>query len=126
MKNLIERLSTYINSSGLCSEGIDLFLEHMPENPVVCTSIFLTGGPFDPANAARKLTLQLLHRGTDAQSVVSHVDSLHALFNNTWNQLCPIKGRLTPISEPGMVTRDAQNYFVYSLNYLLTTTELLT
>lgn len=128
MNLLLGTIKTYIGSYGLgtvSGSNVDVFLGTMPSDPISCISVLPTGGPYDPNNKVRKIAFQVLVRGTSVNSVTTRVDSLHALLTDVWNRLCPIRGRILPAGEPGMIGRDAQNNVVFTSNYVLHTTEIV-
>jgi len=119
---LLVELGTYLQTSGVGTLGINLFLGTMPGSPQTGTVIVHTGGFHQPGNPTRFPSFTVQHRNTRVNSGLATVKTIHGLLDNVWNVLPTITGRIVAASEPGASFNDANGHSVFPLNYNLVTT----
>lgn len=119
MNELLTSICSFLGSRGFGTVGVSLFAQSLPDSPYVCTSVLLNGGSNGPDSPVRERSIQILHRGTNIQTVSSVVNSIYSLFDDQaacWNVFDGFPGRMTADNEPGFFGFDVNNCPVYSLD----------
>jgi hypothetical protein len=120
--NLALLIAQYLETQGVGTLGTDLFIQTMPEQPVVGTVVVMTGGPVLVGNPTRFPSFQIQHRNTHVASALPKSQEIHNLFDNKWNVLKEFPGRIVLVSEVGAAFKDDGGRVIFPLNYAITST----
>lgn len=123
MSNPYKPITAYLQSKGIGTEGINLFIAHVPQSPDTCLTIIPTPGIYDPNNIQQpysKGTFQLFARGNDFTAA-------YALLDSAYNELQNLVGatlsdmyfvEIVALQEtPTFVGKDSMNRFQLVQNY---------
>lgn len=121
---LLERVGSHIASLGYGTLGVDLFVGTLNTTPYLATGVFATGGFSRAREPVLRPSFQIAHRNTNIASGTSRVTSLSAALSNGNSLMCPMPGFFELQSDPGPHYRDSNGHFVFTLNFVYTTTKL--
>jgi hypothetical protein len=123
MIQLINEVGTYLQSSGIGSLSVGLFIGQMPNSPPTCTSVLGQGGVGigEAPMEFRRETFQILNRDKSFQSAATQAETVYNLLAGKWNVLSTIKGRIIPDHPPGPYYRDNNNMYVFTNNFRIFT-----
>ena len=119
---LARLIVAYLEANGIGMFGVDLFIQAMPESPVLATVVVMTGGPVLPEDPTRRPSFSIQHRTTHVESGLPKSVEIHNLFDNQWNVLKGFPGRTVSVSEAGASFKDKTGASVFPLNFAFTST----
>ena len=115
-------LADYLETNGVGTQGVDLFVMQLPEVPQVGTALVMTGGPILTGNPTRNITFQIHHRNPSAEEGLRKATEINNLLNNKWNIVPGFPGRVESASEAGAAFKDESGNLIYPLSYAVVST----
>jgi hypothetical protein len=114
---LQQEVRTHLASSAVGTIGYSLFYQ-LPDSPPTAIAVNATGGsPGTGPVTIRRPTFQVLCRAQRKVTAATNATSVFGVLHGRWNVLATIKGRIVADHEVGPYYRDANNNFVYTLNF---------
>lgn len=96
----------------------NIFLQQLPNSPVLAIGIFATGGiGLTNDDPIKRLNLQVLIRRQYNLEGLRYANTVFDLLDGQWNITPSFNGRILADHEPGPNYLSANNYPVYTLNF---------
>ncbi|MDQ6989197.1 MAG: minor capsid protein [Mariprofundaceae bacterium] len=120
--SVLNDVGTHLQTSGIGTLGVDVFLYQLPHQPTEAVAVIPTGGPRLAAdlNAIKRVQFQVLIRADSITSGMQKAEKVFSALDNQANVLANNPGRIFGDHEPGVHFRDANNRVVFSLNFTTT------
>lgn len=123
MLALLKEATKYLEQTGVGSIQRTLFYGTMPASPIGVTVVTAEGGVRSSIETGlRTPSVQVLVRDKDFDVAAARADKVFGALDNKWNVLQTIRGRFMADTLPGVYFKDANEYYVFSLNFNLVTT----
>lgn len=119
----LTEIAQYLNDNTVGVFGntptANIFLQQLPDSPVIALGVFATGGPggSEGINPLDTINLQILIRRTKNIDGLRYATIVFNLLDNKWNITPSFKGRLIGDHQPGPMYLSSSNQPVYSLNF---------
>ena len=110
---------SFLQSSGVGTIGLSLFMAQLPSSPTDAISVSVQGG--DAAVCPHRYNVQVLCRGLEYLATATRAELLNSYLDNHWHQTVNAVGRFVADHPVGPMYRDANNLFVFTLNYTYVT-----
>lgn len=120
---LLDETAQYLVDKGVGVLGKTLFTVILPDKPYEAVAVIPTGGPVLSADPTDYMRIQVLCRDRNGRDGLLRIETVYKFLANRWNVLATIKGRFEPTGRPGPYFQDDNNHFIYSSNYVFTTTQ---
>lgn len=122
MKMLVDAVLDYLEDNSIGTKQGDLFGLTLPVSPYACTCVLQSGGIYSVDDPTRHPLIQILHRNPNPEQGMIKTKAIFDLLSDKWNVLPNIPGRLSPVNELGLYFTDDNNHMIFSLNFILDTT----
>jgi len=116
---LQQETAKILQAGGVGSIGLRLFMGQLPSSPVAAVSVSVQGG--DAAVCPQRYNIQVLCRGSEYLSTAQQAELADLILDNRWHKTIGIVGRFLADHSVGPMYRDANNLFVFTLNYTYVT-----
>lgn len=120
---LQEAVADYLQSSGVGSIGVTVFLGQLPSSPVGAIAVVGRGGAGNPTAPMeiRNSDVQILCRDGKYTTAANSAELVFRSVAGKWNLTSALQGRMNPDHAVGPKYRDSNNNHVFTLNFSLLT-----
>ena len=112
---LQHEIANALQASGVGTITLGLFEGQMPSSPASAISVSVQGG--DAEVCPHRFNIQVLCRGLEYLATAQKAEAVNTALDNRWHRTTLAAGRLTADHPVGPMYRDANNMFVFTLNY---------
>jgi hypothetical protein len=113
---LQQETADFLQASGVGTLRVTMFVARLPSTPANALSVSVSGGG-PGVVPPHTHNVQVLCRGVDYPTTAQRAEQIHSLLSNRWHKTANAVGRFVADHPVGPMYLDANNMFVFTLNY---------